>query len=98
MEFSIVELLANFTDDKLIAPKVLEKKLGCDDETSFQKLQIALDALAKVGVLEKDRGRYRRIFEDIQRSNYQVFHQRITLSTTRRVFIALRVWLRSRFL
>ena len=64
MEFSIVELLANFTDDKLVAPKVLEKKLGCDDETSFQKLQIALDALAKVGVLEKDRGRYRRIFEE----------------------------------
>ena len=49
-------------------------------------------------VAEIMRGIYRRIFEDIQRSNYQVFHQRITLSTTRRVFIALRVWLRSRFL
>ena len=48
-------------------------------------------------VAEIMRGIYRRIFEDIQRSNYQVFKQRITLSTTRRVLIALRVWLRSRF-
>lgn len=48
-------------------------------------------------VAEIMRGIYRRIFEDIQRANYQVFQQRITLSTMRRVFIALRVWLRSRF-
>ncbi|MCS6812028.1 MAG: ribonuclease R [Cyanobacteria bacterium] len=60
MEFSIADLLANFTDDKLIAPKVLEKKLDCQDEVSAHKLQIALDALAKVGVLIKERGRYRR--------------------------------------
>ncbi len=60
MEFSIAELLANFADDKLIAPKVLEKKLGCQDDTAAHKLQIALDALEKVGVLAKDRGRYRR--------------------------------------
>lgn len=48
-------------------------------------------------VAEIMRGIYRRIFEDIQRSNYHVFRQRITLSTTRRVLIALGVWLRSRF-
>ncbi len=60
MEFSIAELLATFTDDKLIAPKVLEKKLNCPDEVTAYKLQIALDALEKVGVLAKDRGRYRR--------------------------------------
>lgn len=47
-------------------------------------------------VAEIMRGIYRRIFEDIQRAHYQVFQQRITLSTMRRVFIALRVWLRSR--
>ncbi|MEB3336116.1 MAG: ribonuclease R family protein [Leptolyngbyaceae bacterium] len=64
MEFSIAALLANFTDDKLIAPKVLEKKLGCEDEISLRKLQIALDALEKVGVLVKDRGKYRKTVEE----------------------------------
>ncbi|MDX2097813.1 MAG: ribonuclease R [Leptolyngbyaceae cyanobacterium bins.59] len=64
MEFSIASLLANFPDDKLIAPKVLEKKLGCQDEASLHRLQIALDALEKIGVLEKDRGRYRRVSEE----------------------------------
>ncbi len=64
MEFSIATLLSNFTDDKLVAPKVLEKKLGCQDDESLEKLQIALDALEKIGILVKDRGRYRRIQEE----------------------------------
>lgn len=64
MEFSIADLLANFTDDKLVAPKVLEKKLECNDDASLRKLQIALDALEKIGILEKDRGRYRRVTEE----------------------------------
>ena len=64
MEFSIATLLSNFTDEKLVAPKVLEKKLGCQDEDCLQKLHIALDALEKVGILVKDRGRYRRIHEE----------------------------------
>ncbi|HEY9665215.1 MAG TPA: ribonuclease R family protein, partial [Coleofasciculaceae cyanobacterium] len=64
MEFSIATLLSNFTDDKLVAPKVLEKKLGCTDEACLEKLQIVLDALEKIGVLVKDRGRYRRVYED----------------------------------
>lgn len=64
MEFSIATLLANFTDDKSVAPKVLEKKLGCQDEDSLRKLQIVLDALEKIGILVKERGRYRRIYEE----------------------------------
>lgn len=64
MEFSIATLLSNFTDDKLVAPKVLEKKLGCTDDACLEKLQIVLDALEKIGVLVKDRGRYRRVYED----------------------------------
>lgn len=64
MEFSIAALLANFTDDKLVAPKALEKKLDCNDPTSQAKLQIALDALEKIGILVKDKGRYRRVFEE----------------------------------
>lgn len=60
MEFSIATLLANFADDKLVAPKILEKKLGCQDELSQRHLQIALDALEKIGLLIKDKGRYRR--------------------------------------
>ena len=64
MEFSIAALLANFTEDKLVAPKALEKKLDCNDEASQLKLQIALEALEKIGILVKDKGRYRRIVED----------------------------------
>ncbi|BAY12447.1 ribonuclease R family protein [Calothrix sp. NIES-2098] len=64
MEFSIATLLANFTDDKLVARKVLEKKLGCEDEISLQKLHIALDILEKIGILVKERGKYRRVVEE----------------------------------
>ncbi|HEY9658772.1 MAG TPA: iron ABC transporter substrate-binding protein, partial [Allocoleopsis sp.] len=64
MEFSIAELLANFPDDKLVAPKAIEKKLNCKDEPSLRRLQIALDALERVGILVKERGKYRRIFEE----------------------------------
>jgi ribonuclease R len=64
MEFSIATLLANFTDDKLVARKVLEKKLGCEDEDSLEKLQIILDVLEKIGLLVKERGKYRRVTEE----------------------------------
>ena len=64
MEFSIATLLSHFTDDKLVAGKVLEKKLDCQDEESVQKLQIVLDALERIGVLIKDRGKYRRVYEE----------------------------------
>ncbi|HEY9836161.1 MAG TPA: RNB domain-containing ribonuclease, partial [Vampirovibrionales bacterium] len=64
MDFSIATLLANFTDDKSVAPKILEKKLGCQDEKSTRYLQIALDALEKIGVLVKEKGRYRRVWEE----------------------------------
>lgn len=60
MKFSIATLLANFTDDKLVAPKALEKKLDCQEELCIRKLQIALDALERIGILVKDKGRYRR--------------------------------------
>ena len=63
MDFSIATLLSHFIDDKLVAAKVLEKKLGCEDENSKDKLQIALEALEKVGVLVKDRGKYRRVYD-----------------------------------
>lgn len=63
MDFSIATLLAYFSDDKLVAPKALEKKLAPDEE-SLRKFQIALDALERIGVLEKDKGRYRRIPEE----------------------------------
>lgn len=64
MKFSIATLLANFSEDKLVAPKAVEKKLDCQDNKSIHKLQIALDALEKIGVLAKDKGRYRRLLEE----------------------------------
>ena len=64
MEFSIATLLANFTDDKLVARKLLEKKLGCEDEESLRKLHIALDVLEKIGLLVKERGKYRLVSEE----------------------------------
>ena len=65
MEFSITQLLENFSDDKLVTSKAIEKKLGIgDDNKSVRRLQVALDALEKIGILEKDKGRYRRINEE----------------------------------
>ncbi|KYC40135.1 iron ABC transporter substrate-binding protein [Scytonema hofmannii PCC 7110] len=64
MEFSIATLLANFTDDKLVARKLLEKKLGCEDEPNLEKLHIALEVLERIGILAKERGKYRRVSEE----------------------------------
>jgi ribonuclease R len=63
MEFSIATLLSHLSHDKLIAGKVLEKKLGCEDEDSSEKLQIALDVLEKIGIISKEFGKYRRLYE-----------------------------------
>ncbi|MGF1479867.1 MAG: ribonuclease R family protein [Cyanophyceae cyanobacterium] len=62
MKFSVAALLSQFVDSKLVAGKVLEKKLGCEAEDK-QKLYIALDILEKIGVLVKERGKYRRLYE-----------------------------------
>lgn len=64
MEFSIALLLANFTSDKLVAAKALEKKLDYQDELSLKKLYIALDVLEKIGILVKEHGKYRRVREE----------------------------------
>jgi ribonuclease R len=64
MEFSIATLLANFTDEKLVARKLLEKKLGCEDDINLQKLQISLEVLEQIGILAKERGKYRRLEEE----------------------------------
>ncbi|MBO9999452.1 MAG: VacB/RNase II family 3'-5' exoribonuclease [Cyanobacteria bacterium SID2] len=60
MNFSIATLLSNVPDDKSVAPKVLEKKLECEDVSSLNHLHIVLDALERSGILVKERGRYRR--------------------------------------
>ncbi len=64
MEFSIASLLANFSDDKLVTIKTLEKKLNCTAEDCAKDLQIALDALERIEVLQKSRGKYRRVQEE----------------------------------
>ncbi len=64
MEFSIASLLSHFAPDKSVAPKVLEKKLGATDEESLRRLHIVLEALERVGILVKERGRYRRIYDE----------------------------------
>jgi ribonuclease R len=64
MNFSIATLLSHFSDEKLITPKLLEKKLGCEDEDSVLQLGIALDVLDKIGVLAKDKGKFRRLMEE----------------------------------
>ena len=64
MKFSVSTLLNNFVNDKLVTLKTLEKKLNCSDDNSLQDLQIALTALERTGILEKERGKYRRIYEE----------------------------------
>jgi ribonuclease R len=60
MEFSIATLLSHVSPDKFVATKLLEKKLGCETPTSLQQLEIALDVLEKIGIVAKERGKYRR--------------------------------------
>lgn len=65
MEFSISTLLSHLSEDKLVAVKYLEKKLACEDDTeSCQKLQVILDALERLGIIAKERGKYRRVREE----------------------------------
>ncbi|MGD1864441.1 MAG: ribonuclease R family protein [Phormidesmis sp.] len=64
MEFSIESLLANFSNDKLVTVKNLEKKLNCSGGSATQDLQIALDALERTNVLEKSRGKYRKVEDE----------------------------------
>jgi ribonuclease R len=64
MEFSIAALLASFAKDKTLTLKNLEKKLHCTSETSQRDLQIAVDALERIGILVKERGKYRRQLEE----------------------------------
>ncbi len=64
MEFSIASLLANVSNDKLVTVKTLEKKLNCLGDQAVQDLQIALDALEHTNVLEKSRGKYRRLEDE----------------------------------
>ncbi|NER81834.1 MAG: VacB/RNase II family 3'-5' exoribonuclease [Leptolyngbya sp. SIO1D8] len=64
MNFSIAALLANFTDDKALTLKTIQKKLHCQSEESLQELQIALDALERISVVSKDKGKYQRTHEE----------------------------------
>lgn len=48
-------------------------------------------------VAEIMRGIYSRMLDRVEQSDYQVFGPRVTFTTTQRVLIAVRVWLRSRF-
>jgi ribonuclease R len=60
MEFSIATLLSHVSPEKLIAPKLLEKKLGCETPSSIEQLDLALDLLEKIGILVKEKGKFRR--------------------------------------
>ncbi|MEY2984737.1 MAG: 3-to-5 exoribonuclease RNase [Cyanobacteriota bacterium] len=66
MDYSIATLLSYFVDDKLVAGKFLEKKLGCDRPETREALHIVLDALERLGILVKERGKYKRpVQEDV---------------------------------
>jgi ribonuclease R len=60
MEFSIATLLSHVSPEKLVAPKILEKKLGCETPSSVEQLDLALELLEKIGILAKEKGKFRR--------------------------------------
>jgi ribonuclease R len=64
MEFSIATLLSHVSPEKLVAPKLLEKKLGCETPSSVEQLDLALDLLEKIGILIKEKGKFRRELTD----------------------------------
>ena len=60
MEFSIATLLSHVSPDKFVASKLLEKKLGCETPSSVEQLELALELLEKIGVLSREKGKFRR--------------------------------------
>jgi ribonuclease R len=64
MEFSIATLLSHVSPDKLVTPKILEKKLGCETAASVGQLELALELLEKIGLLSKEKGKFRRELPD----------------------------------
>jgi ribonuclease R len=60
MEFSIATLLSHVSPEKLVTSKILEKKLGCETPSSVQQLDLALELLEKIGILVKEKGKFRR--------------------------------------
>ena len=60
MEFSIATLLSHVSPEKLVTPKILEKKLGCETPSSVEQLDLALELLEKIGILVKEKGKFRR--------------------------------------
>jgi ribonuclease R len=60
MEFSIATLLSHVSSEKLVTSKILEKKLGCETPSSVQQLDLALELLEKIGILVKEKGKFRR--------------------------------------
>lgn len=64
MLFSVHDVLTLLASDRAAAPKVLQQKLGFTDSTGSESLQLVLDALEKLGLVEKTQGRYRRLSVD----------------------------------
>jgi ribonuclease R len=64
MEFSIATLLSHVSPDKLVTSKILEKKLGCETPSSVEQLDLALGLLEKIGILAKEKGKFRRELTD----------------------------------
>ena len=64
MNYSIAMLLGNFVDDKLVAGKQLEKKLDITTDVEREELQIILTALERLGILVKERGKYKRLYPE----------------------------------
>ncbi|MDX2252785.1 MAG: presqualene diphosphate synthase HpnD [Nitrospira sp.] len=80
--------------------KMLMQQEAARARQYYEKARAALAALPPserraLIVAEIMRGIYSRILDKIERSGYQVFGPRISLSTSHRLAIALSIWLRS---
>ena len=80
--------------------KILMQQEAARARQYYEKARAALAALPPserraLIVAEIMRGIYSRILDKIERSGYQVFGPRISLSTSHRLAIALSIWLRS---
>ncbi len=65
MQFTVSQILEHFTEDNQVTAKAIEQKLGIEDNPQeVRHLQVALDALEKIGILQKDNGGYSRVPEE----------------------------------
>lgn len=65
MQFTVGQLLEQFSEDNLVTLAEIEQNLGVSDQPeSLRYLQVAVDALERIGIIAREGNGYRRVPEE----------------------------------